>query len=82
MFDWSVKNGDNSGKGQGILISYVSGNPVNNLVMTNRCFSLQCSEGASTSNVVGSEFTTMLDHTNYNHHGYGTNCLLAWHAMR
>ena len=28
MFDWSGKNGDKSGKSQGILISCVSGNPV------------------------------------------------------
>ena len=28
MFDWSGKNGDESGKSQGILISCVSGNPV------------------------------------------------------
>ena len=28
MFDWSGKNADKSGKGQGILISCVSGNPV------------------------------------------------------
>ena len=27
MFDWSGKNGDSSGKSQGILISCVSGNP-------------------------------------------------------
>ena len=27
MFDWSGKNGDMSGKSQGILISCVSGNP-------------------------------------------------------
>ena len=27
MFDWSGKNGDKSGKFQGILISCVSGNP-------------------------------------------------------
>ena len=27
MFDWSGKNGDKSGKGQGILVSCVSGNP-------------------------------------------------------
>ena len=27
MFDWSGKNADTSGKGQGILISCVSGNP-------------------------------------------------------
>ena len=27
MFDWSGKNGDESGKSQGILISRVSGNP-------------------------------------------------------
>ena len=27
MFDWSGKNGDKSGKSQGILISFVSGNP-------------------------------------------------------
>ena len=27
MFDWSGKNGDKSGKSQGILISCVSGNP-------------------------------------------------------
>ena len=26
MFDWSGKNADKSGKGQGILISFVSGN--------------------------------------------------------
>ena len=30
MFDWSGKNADKSGKGQGILISCVSGNPDNN----------------------------------------------------
>ena len=28
MFDWSGKNADKSGKSQGILISCVSGNPV------------------------------------------------------
>ena len=28
MFDWSGKNGDKSGKSQGILIYCVSGNPV------------------------------------------------------
>ena len=28
MFDWSGRNTDKSGKGQGILISCVSGNPV------------------------------------------------------
>ena len=28
MFDWSGKNGDESGKSQGILISRVSGSPV------------------------------------------------------
>ena len=28
MFDWSVKNGDKSGKSHGILISCVSGNSV------------------------------------------------------
>ena len=28
MFDWSRKNGNQSGKSQGILISCVSGNPV------------------------------------------------------
>ena len=27
MFDWSGKNGNKSGKSQGILISCVSGNP-------------------------------------------------------
>ena len=27
MFDWSGKNGNKSGKSQGILISYVNGNP-------------------------------------------------------
>ena len=27
MFDWLGKNGDESGKSQGILISHVSGNP-------------------------------------------------------
>ena len=27
MFDWSGKNGDESGKSQGILIPCVSGNP-------------------------------------------------------
>ena len=27
MYDWSGKNGDKSGKSQGILISCVSGNP-------------------------------------------------------
>ena len=31
MFDWSGKNGDTSGKSQGILISCVSGNPAYNL---------------------------------------------------
>ena len=30
MFDWSGKNGDMSGKSQGILISCVSGNPHSN----------------------------------------------------
>ena len=28
MFNWSGKNGDKSGKSQGILLSCVSGNPV------------------------------------------------------
>ena len=27
MFDWSVENGDESGKSHGILISCLSGNP-------------------------------------------------------
>ena len=31
MFDWSGKNGDKSGKSQGILISCVSGNPACNV---------------------------------------------------
>ena len=32
MFDWSGKNQDKSGKGQGILISYVSGNLVKHMI--------------------------------------------------
>ena len=40
MFDWSGKNADKSGKGQGILISYVSGNPVK--ALSTRCFKCIC----------------------------------------
>ena len=38
MFDWSGKNGDKSGKSQGILISCVSGKPQMDLIICSLIF--------------------------------------------